>query len=258
VRRPLTWFFLIAITVAVCLVAFYPASWLAAALETRTDGRFILADARGTIWRGSGLLGGAPSRNDPITQLLPGRFAWKLSPMVLLGKVDLVIENPEALTRPLHVTGGWSEWETGSEAITLPAERLAGLGAPLNTIAPAGQMILSWDQLRLTRQNGRIDVYGPVTLDMLDIASQLSSVRPLGSYRMTFDWAGQQAQLKLDTVKGPLLMSGTGRMGNGQFQFSGTAEAEAGQEESLGNLMNLLGQRRRVGDKNVIGLEFRQ
>ena len=257
-RRPLIWLLVIMVSVAITIVAFYPASWMASALEARTDGRFTLADAQGTVWRGSGLLGGAPSRNEPVTQLLPGRFSWQLSPMLLLGTVDLLVENPQALTRPLLITGGWSEWQVGPEAITLPAERLAGLGAPLNTIAPTGQMILSWEQLRLVRQGNRFEVRGPMTLDMLEVASQLSSIRPLGTYRMRFDWQGQQAQLALETVRGPLLLSGTGRMGNGQFQFSGKAEAEAGQEEALANLLNLLGQRRKEGDKNVIGLELRQ
>jgi general secretion pathway protein N len=42
------------------------------------------------------------------------------------------------------------------------------------------------------------------------------------------------------------------------LQFSGTAEAEAGQEQRLANFLNLLGQRRRVGDKDVIALELKQ
>lgn len=257
-RRVLIWLLVAAFSVAVTIIAFYPASWMASALEARTDGRFTLADAQGTVWRGSGVFGGAPSRNDPVTQLLPGRFSWKLSPLSLLGRVELMVENPEALARPLSITGGWSELQVSSEAITLPAERLAGLGAPLNTIAPSGQMILSWERLRIERRDSRVGLYGTATLDMVDIASQLSSIRPLGSYRLRFDWQGQQAQLTLETVKGPLLLSGSGRMEDGKFQFAGKAEAEPGQEESLANLLNLLGQRRREGNKTVIGLEFRK
>lgn len=257
-RRALIWLLVAVLSVAVTVVAFYPASWMASALEARTDGRITLADASGTVWRGSGVLGAAPSRNDPVTQLLPGRFSWKLSPLALLGKVDLVVENDEALARPLFVNGSWSELQAGPDAITLPAERLAGLGAPLNTIAPSGQMILSWNGMRVERQGDRVGLYGTATLDMIDIASQLSTVRPLGSYRLRFDWQGQQALLTLETVNGPLLLSGTGRMENNRFQFSGKAEAAAGREEALANLLNLLGQRRREGDKTVIGLEFRK
>jgi len=94
-------------------------------------------------------------------------------------------------------------------------------------------------------------------LDMQDMASRLSSIKPLGAYVLTMDWRGQQAPLSLKTVKGPLLLSGTGALTNGRLQFSGRAQAEAGQEEKLANLLNLLGQRRREGDKNVIALEFK-
>jgi general secretion pathway protein N len=44
---------------------------------------------------------------------------------------------------------------------------------------------------------------------------------------------------------------------DGRLQFSGTAEAEAGQEQKLANFLNLLGQRRLEGGKEVIALEFK-
>jgi general secretion pathway protein N len=54
-----------------------------------------------------------------------------------------------------------------------------------------------------------------------------------------------------------MLLNGSGMLMNGRLQFSGKAEAEAGQEERLANLLNLLGQRRREGGKDVIALEIR-
>jgi general secretion pathway protein N len=41
------------------------------------------------------------------------------------------------------------------------------------------------------------------------------------------------------------------------MQFSGRAQAEAGQEQALANLLNLLGQRRSEGGKDYISLEFK-
>jgi general secretion pathway protein N len=96
-----------------------------------------------------------------------------------------------------------------------------------------------------------------MTLQMNDIASRLSPIKPLGAYEMIMDWKGRQAQMALKTVKGPMLLSGTGALANGRFQFSGKAEAEEGQEERLANLLNLLGQRRKEGNKDVIALEFK-
>ena len=54
-----------------------------------------------------------------------------------------------------------------------------------------------------------------------------------------------------------MLLNGSGMFSNGRLQFSGTAQAEAGQEEKLANLLNLLGQRRKQEDREVIALEFK-
>lgn len=226
-------------------------------VEKQTAGRLTLGDAHGTLWRGSAFIGGAASGSDPLTPLLPGRFSWRLSPMVLLGDVDAELENAAALSQPITVTGNWHQWKVSPGAILLPAERLAALGAPLNTIQPSGQMRLSWEPLQLTRQNGKIGMAGTMKLEMDDIGSRLSPVKPLGSYELAFGWHEAQASVILKTVKGPMLLDGSGMFANGRLQFSGTAQAEAGQEQRLANFLNLLGQRRQVGGKEVIALEFK-
>jgi general secretion pathway protein N len=230
---------------------------MAALVERQTAGRLTLGDAQGTLWHGSAFIGGAPSGSDPVTPLLPGRFTWRLSPAVLLGQVDAQLENPSALSQPVRVTGSWYQWEVSPSSILLPAERLSGLGAPLNTVQLSGQMRLSWTPLQLTRQGDKVDMTGVMNLEMNDIASRLSSIKPLGAYNLTMEWRGEQAQLSLKTVKGPMLLSGAGELVNGRLQFSGKAEAEEGQEERLAVLLNLLGQRRREGNKNIIALEFK-
>jgi general secretion pathway protein N len=257
VRRIIVWLLAGIAAVALTLIAFLPAAWMAPLVEARTGGRLTLGDAQGTLWRGSAFIGGAPSGADPVTPLLPGRFAWRLSPMVMLGQVDAEIENSAAVSQPIQVTGSWQEWLVSPSSVSLPAERLAGLGAPLNTIQPSGRMLLSWTPLQLAREGAQIAVTGAMTLQMNDIASRLSPIKPLGAYQLIMDWRGQRANMVLKTVKGPMLLSGEGSLTNGRFQFSGKAEAEAGQEEKLANLLNLLGQRRREGDRNVIALEFK-
>lgn len=258
-KRAVLWFAAIAATVALTVLAFLPATWLGAIVETRTGGRLTLGDAQGTLWRGSAFVGGAAGQGGAVTPLLPGRFAWRLSPMVLLGHVDLVLENAEALTRPVEVSGSWSEWQVSPAQLLLPAERLAGLGAPLNTLAPSGEVKLAWTALQLARTEGGkgVDVNGRTVLMLNDMGSRMSPIKPLGSYEMAMDWRGQQAQLNLKTVRGALLLSGIGSLNQGRLQFSGQAQAAEGYEETLGNLLNLLGQRRMVGDKKIIALEFK-
>ena len=256
-RRLVIWLLAGIASVVLTLIIFVPATWMTPIVEAQTRGRLTLGDAQGTLWRGSAFIGGAPSGADPVTPLLPGRFSWRLSPLVLLGQVDVDLENPEALAQPVKLTGSWNQWQLSSSSVLLPAERLAGLGAPLNTVQPSGRMRLSWTPLQLALQGNAVQVNGTMTLQMDDIASRLSPIKPLGAYQLIMDWRGTQAQLSLTTVKGPMLLSGNGTLANGRFQFSGKAEAEAGQEDRLANLLNLLGQRRREGDKDVIALEFK-
>ena len=256
-KRAVLWLLAIVLAVALTVLVFLPASWLGSMVETETGGRLTLGDAQGTLWRGSAFIGGAAGVGGAVTPLLPGRFSWRLSPMLLLGQVELTLENPEALTQPVNVSGSMSQWQVSPAELLLPADRLAGLGAPLNTLAPSGVVKLSWTTLQLAKAGQSVDVQGRTLLSLADMGSRMAPVKPLGSYELTMDWRGQQAQMSLSTVRGALLLSGTGALDKGRFQFSGQAQAADGYEETLGNLLNLLGQRRMVGGKKIIALEFK-
>ena len=256
-KRAVLWFAAAAMAAALTVAAFLPATWLGQMVEAQTGGRLTLGDAQGTLWRGSAFVGGAAGANGAVTPLLPGRFSWRLSPLVLFGHVDLHLENPEALSQPVDLTGSWSEWQVSPAALLLPAERLAGLGAPLNTLAPSGTMRLSWTTLQLARAGNKVALNGRTLLALNDMGSRMAPIKTLGSYELAMDWRGQQAQLGLSTVRGALLLSGNGTLNNGRLQFSGQAQAADGYEETLGNLLNLLGQRRMVGGKKITALEFK-
>ena len=256
-RRLVIWLLAGIVSVALTMLIFFPATWMMTMVEQQTAGRLTLGDAHGTLWRGSAFIGGAPSGSDPVTPLLPGRFSWHLSPMVLFGSVDAELENSAVLSQPISVTGSWHQWLVSPGAIVLPAERLAALGAPLNTVQPSGQMRLSWEPLQITQQNGKTELVGAMNLEINDLGSRLSPIKPLGSYNLKLDWHGAQAAVMLKTVKGPMLLNGSGMFADEHMQFSGTAQAEAGQEQRLANFLNLLGQRRTEGDKDVIALEFK-
>jgi len=255
--RVLIWPLIGIVSIALTILIFFPATWLGSLLEIQTAGRLTLGDAQGTLWHGSAFVGAAPSSNDPVTPLLPGRFVWQLSPAFLLGRVDAVIDNTASLSHQIKITGDWNQWQVSPSMITLPAERLAALGAPLNTIKPSGRMNLSWQLLQLTLQKETVEMTGVIKLELKDIASRLSPIKPLGAYELLFDWHGKHADMKLKTVEGPMLLSGSGKINNGRLQFSGTAQAAAGHEEKLANLLNLLGQRRQQGGKEIISLEFK-
>ncbi len=255
--RGLTWLLAALVTVGITMLVALPAAWMSPLVEQQTGGRLTLGDPQGSLWEGSAFIGAAPGRAEPVTPLLPGRFSWSLSPTLLLGRVHLTLSNPAALSQDVTLNGGWYRWQASPAAIAMPADRLAALGAPLNTVRPSGQMTLSWGAMQLSRQGAAMHAVGPMKLEMDDIASRLSPIRPLGAYTLSADWRGEQAVLQLVTRSGPLVLSGSGRLANGRLQFSGRAEASPGDEERLANLLNLLGQRRSEGGKQYIALEFK-
>lgn len=256
-KRVLAWIVLPTLAVIVTVFAFLPAAWLGPMVERQTGGRLTLGDAQGTLWRGSAFVGGAPGESGAVTPLLPGRFSWRLSPLVLLGDVSMDLSNDEALAQPVHVSGSWSQWQVSAGQLLLPADGLAGLGAPLNTLALTGAIKLSWNLLDIARQGNTVSVSGRTVLSLTDMGSRMSPIKPLGTYEMAMDWHGQRADVVLRTVTGALLLSGNGALENGRLRFSGQAAAADKYEDTLGNLLNLLGQRRMVNGKNIIALEFR-
>jgi general secretion pathway protein N len=256
-KRLLLWTGLTALAVVLTILAFLPAAWLGPMVERQTGGRLTLGDAQGTLWRGSAFVGGAAGEGGAVTPLLPGRFDWRLSPLLLLGQVNMDLANDQALAQPVRITGGLSSWQVSAGQLLLPAEGLAGLGAPLNTLALTGTIKLSWNLLDIARQGNTVAVNGRTVLSLTDMGSRMSPIKPLGSYEMTMDWRGQRADVDLRTVRGALLLSGTGGLDNGRLRFSGQASAAEGYEDTLGNLLNLLGQRHMVNGKNIIALEFR-
>jgi len=256
-KRIVVWSLAAWLVVMVMVMAFLPAAWMAPLVEQRSGGRIALGEVRGTVWHGSAFIGVASDSQSGIAPLLPGRFTWRLSALVLLGRTNMQVENRAALTPPVSITGTWRRWEVSPSSVLLPAERLAAFGAPLNTMRPSGQMRLSWQTLFIERGEGGMTIQGPMLLEMMQMASALSPVKPLGAYRLQIDWRGTTARLKLATTRGPLLLQGEGMLANGRLQFSGQAEAQEGKEERLAILLNLLGQRRQVGNKNIIALEFK-
>ena len=135
-----------------------------------------------------------------------------------------------------------------------PAELLSGLGTPWNTLRLEGALALRSDGLSLQWASGRLLLRGGVGIDALDLASRLSSLRPLGSYRATLQGAddGSTAQLDLQTLRGELLLQGSGQWVGGRLRFAGDAQAAPGSEPALNNLLNIMG--RRQGPRSVFNI----
>lgn len=259
------------------LVLFAPAAWLAGALATATDQRLVLADARGTVWNGNAVLvltGGVGSRD---ASALPDRLHWRLRPEGLGLQVratqpcclngELLLRLAAGLGR-LHielpadaVAAGAGPASGASRALgQWPASWLVGLGTPWNTLQPSGTLQISSPGLVLEQVQGRWRFSGRVELTLATLASRLSTLDSLGSYRLTLSGdaaAGEAAQLQLLTTEGALQLSGSGQLlGAGaasRLRFRGQASAAAGFEAALGNLLNIIGRRQGAASLISIG-----
>jgi general secretion pathway protein N len=152
-----------------------PARWLGAAITHISQGRVLIADASGTVWRGSGqlvLTGGAGSRDRAA---LPGRVRWRLTPGLTGARLALDADcctprGPLALSLAPRWGGGQIRL-TDAQA-RLPADWLDGLGAPFNTLQPRGEIGWHSQALTLLWQAGRQVMSGQVTITARAMSSR--------------------------------------------------------------------------------------
>ena len=132
-----------------------------------------------------------------------------------------------------------------------PAAMLSGLGTPWNTLQLQGQLQLRTQGLGLQWQAGQLRLQGQVQLDALDMSSRLSTLAPLGSYRLQVQ-GGDGIGLQLQTLAGALQLSGQGQWLGQRLRFRGEASAEPQKMDALSNLLNIIG--RRNGARSLISV----
>ena len=89
-----------------------------------------------------------------------------------------------------------------------------------------GQLTLKTPGLTLLSSVDRVKVEGSMSLELPHLSSRLSTLRPLGSYRLLLQ-GGEQATLDLRTVEGSLQLQGMGRWTAAHLRFVGEARADA-------------------------------
>ena len=234
-----------------------PASLVDVALARVTEGRVRLAEASGTVWSGRGrvVLADVVDAGDRAVAsvatvpgvVLPGRFGWTLSPWPLLvGVLDARIEH-DSMRQPVVLSGRAGELRATPGSLQLPPVALDRLGSPWNTIRPTGALTLSWEDVTL--RSGRFD--GRASIELQQAASALTPVRPLGAYRIDVVGSGARAQVKMNTLSGPLRLQGAGTWdARSGLRFTAEASAEEPERARLQPLLGLLG--RREGERTII------
>ena len=234
------------------IVLFAPARWLTALVQQASGERVMLLSPQGSLWQGSAQLvlsGGSGSR-DAIA--LPSALAWRIRPawngLTLQLNAECCTAQPLTLRATpigwggvrLALTDGQSQW---------PASLLAGLGTPWNTVQAQGRLAASTQGFSLEWQQGRLTLAGSVQIEALQMSSRLSTLQPMGSYRLTLQ-GGPTSTLALDTLEGNLELTGQGQWVGQRLHFDGAASAAPESVEALSNLLNIIG--RRSGARAII------
>ena len=242
-----------------------PASWADAIVNQATSGRVRLAESQGKLWAGSAKIAlvdpsslsteSTTSTNGSVTNssalsgvVIPGRCRWDLAALpLLIGNVRLQLQFDNMAT-PVFLNGDRAKLTGSAGALDLPAVRLDRLGSPWNTIQPNAALSVKWDAFVL--EQGQF--VGKAALTVSQVGSALSTINPLGSYRIDLDSTPQKAALVMVTLSGPLQLDGQGdwtvRTG---LRFTAYAQAQA-EQAKLQPLLGLLGKRE--GDRTVIRL----
>ena len=234
------------------LIVFAPARWLAALVRQGSGEQVTLLAPRGSFWQGSAqlVLSGGPGSRDQAA--LPGPVNWHIRPTWNGVALQLSAEccTPQALRFDLLPVGwGGVRLKLADGQSSWPAGLLTGLGTPWNTVQAQGQLVASTTGFQAEWLKGRLSVAGRVQLDATQISSRLSTLQPMGSYRVTL-LGGPSPSLQLETLSGSLQLTGQGHWVGQRLRFDGVASATPENVEALANLLNIIG--RRNGARSII------
>jgi general secretion pathway protein N len=226
-------------SVLVTLGVMLPAAWIVPEFAKSTGGHINLVDPSGSLWRGSATLMLAAGTDGSGATLLPGRIEWRTAFWPLFaGHVRMQMRQTDAMPDAVFVDASRSGSTLSPGTITVPASLLAGLGAPFNTLDMDGDVRLAWTEWRVLGRS----TFGQVTVTLDNMASRVSRVKPLGSYRVVFLAVGEAGTIDLATSRGPLLLSGQGLVSQESTTFDGTASSAPEARDNLAGLLNLLGR----------------
>lgn len=231
---------------------FAPARWLAVSVQQASNQRVQLTQLQGSVWQGSAqlVLSGGEGSSDAVA--LPGRVYWHIQPRwlgleIALGadcctqeplRIELLATGWKALQVALH--DAHSQW---------PASLLTGLGTPWNTVRAQGKLVASSQGFGAQWSADKFMLAGQLQVDALQVSSRLSTLSPMGSYRIVLQ-GGTAPSLQLSTLEGSLQLSGNGYWLGSRLRFKGVASAVPDRVEALTNLLNILG--RRDGARSII------
>jgi len=239
------------------LISQAPAQWAAYGVAQISHERILLKNPQGTIWQGSAqAVLAADGLNSNSNSSLPSRLQWSLGPTLEQWRLGFKLSLTSACCTPtplvLHLIPSWGDLKISIDDhhSEWPAQWLVGLGAPWNTIQPHGTLGLRTQDFAWLASNN--SVQGKLDVVLQNFSTQLSTLRPLGSYTISL-LPGAIPSFDLHTTEGALQLQGHGEWRQNKLHFLGEAFASEGSESAVSNLLNVLGQRQ--GSKALLKME---
>ena len=218
----------------VALVATAPATLIDGRLHAASGGRLRLADARGTLWSGSGQLEIRDARG---LRGLGEPVAWRFAPTSLLRARFAYEVALASAPRPFPVAIFWSRIELADADIVLPAATLGHLVPKLATLGLKGELALHVPRLSL----GRGATRGSATMQWRGAGSALAPVSPLGDYELRISGEGPTVRTTLHTLQGPLQLDGQGVWSARRApEFRATARLPADLRQAMAPFLRLI------------------
>ena len=229
------------------LVATAPATWLAWGVALGSRGVVNINTPTGSLWSGQGML--VIHRASDVPRALGG-VTWKIDPLVLvLGRLrlNLAIDGSDIQAKSL-IDLSYDTLTLRDLRAEFPAKAVTTFYAPAALFAPEGLLQISADSVRMQKRG----MHGSAQVNWRSAGLSLSSVKPLGNYRLYFNGHGESADVEVNTESGSLTIAGKGNLvaATGQFMFNGTARPSAYAAE-LEPLLGMMGPDRGGGQRQL-------
>ena len=223
---------LLFVSVFLCgLLVFAPASLMGYALDRASGGTLSLAQTKGSVWQGSGVV----LLHQKTHYQTLGSYHWNLK--IFSAAVQVQTGDGAPMTVRYVPFAGRVNIE--NLHVSLPVS-IMEIGAPqLRPYQLQGSLETSSEHLMLDASG----LNGLITVDWLRAASGLSEIRPLGDYRILVQGNGATLDAQLSTISGKLLLAGKGSFDQTTgMHFNGTAQASPGAAEvELNELLHHIG-----------------
>ena len=221
----------------ITLLITVPASLLDSYLQYASQGRLVLANASGTIWSGSATPALRPKEGRLIALHALNCDVDALS--LLTGKIKARLQwNDLPTASAMEAAISFNRIELQHVFFLLPARILSEVSPILKPSQLHGQLQLHSEQLILSKYG----VDGAAVVDWEQAGSALSSIEPLGNYRLTLNGTGGRINIGLSTISGVLLLERQGNWSAPQgLEFHGKAHASPGNYGNLTELLHHLG-----------------